>query len=307
MKKSMIISTIAMIVVVVVALSTATYAWFTSAQQAKATTTITTATTSDWTVQKGTITGTAVTFQRATSDIELSATLAGGLWAPNQTTDIAVFPSSKTASQNVTVAATANFVQATQTLDFDDAKSSELANAVKPNVIRVINTKGGPKTLTLTVYIDLGQDPTEGQKYAATALTIYVATDSSNIYTNGYNKVTTPAAAENLAIGAGNHVDANGFAEKVYYNGSNDVGKKVVADSALAKAGFTVNNYVLSYTLNLGTVALNAGVNMVIYTWLDGYMANDQSIGASLGVTYAFSGTYEEASGSGSSGSQSQG
>ena len=55
MKKSTLITTIAMIVVVVVALSTATYAWFSSASTNKVSATVSTSTLGDFAISQATV------------------------------------------------------------------------------------------------------------------------------------------------------------------------------------------------------------------------------------------------------------
>ena len=91
MKKSTLITTIAMIVVVVVALSTATYAWFSASSIAIATVDMSTSATADWALVEGTRTpgsdgAATVSFAGASSDqiswTDTDSAIFKGLWSP---------------------------------------------------------------------------------------------------------------------------------------------------------------------------------------------------------------------------------
>ncbi len=102
MKKSTLITTIAMIVVVVVALSTATYAWFTSSQATYANVEMTITADQNLTVllngenPYNDNTLVAFTAQDFTADADATDNSTGiraGIWVPNQTTVLNQKPS----------------------------------------------------------------------------------------------------------------------------------------------------------------------------------------------------------------------
>lgn len=299
MKKSMIISTIAMIVVVVVALSTATYAWFSTSRQAVATTTITTQSTTDWTIQKSTISSGVATFESATENIEMQTTLMNGLIAPNTGAIISAQPEDNNGGQT-NVLNSAKWLQGNnETAAGFKATVVNEGNAVDPTIIRVINTKDGDKALTLTVYVKLGATPTEATKYAASNLCFYVADGSGNTFTNGYTYLTTQLNSAGDVVYSSNAkqtadptVSITGT--KPNYAGSDgSLWSRVDSDAQpeVTNVGMSVGDLYIKYTIGLGTITLNQGINLAIYTWLDGFALKDNAAGASLNVYYAFSGS----------------
>lgn len=223
MKKSTLITTIAMIVVVVVALSTATYAWFSSNTYAIATTDMSTNASADFVLYQGTVTtpasesvttATASFTETSTDTVNLKGIEVGtgtfttnGLWAP--TARIAT--SMRNNSVGVENIALPSYYEA-KIQTKGDVKSNYVTKAPvagTPDVIRVANASGSDKGLVLTVVVNAGTIQTTGSLYAAVATSFvvdYVKSVGGDeavgaIVTNGYkyqaataegNEVKTP-------------------------------------------------------------------------------------------------------------------
>ena len=309
MKKSTLITTIAMIVVVVVALSTATYAWFSASTQAVASTTITTTAAADWILTKGTITPLELTATPATSvtatftssasdNIPLANAMAAGLFAPSTVVSTAPSKAASSVISGIPVfynATTTNGVTTEKGLY--DNKTDSTAYML-PDIIKVANAKGEPKTLKLSVVVNVGTSTdSTATLYAGAATSFYVAwntvgADTLQGYaTNGYNYKTAIA------------VDADFEGDPTEWSESENKSHGTTARpnyATIAPNNFTYNadavpalgigagEYTLTYDVTIGSVAKGGAVYVVIYTWIDGWLAEANAAGANYSVTYAF-------------------
>ena len=180
MKKSTLITTIAMIVVVVVALSTATYAWFSQATTTSTYDTITTTAASEWIIMGGKgsrSTGTeAVAYSSSTA---ISLEMLDGLYSPNAKITGTLDSSSISANMTLT-----EFFKAYQ----EGTGLATTAQAEEPsydpiggegnesacNYVRVINTKSQAQNLVLTVTVLVADATNDANFYAANAFSTYV-------------------------------------------------------------------------------------------------------------------------------------
>ena len=299
MKKSMIISTIAMIVVVVVALSTATYAWFNSSNYTTASVTMTTEASADWTMYKGTTTSETTqktyTFTGgAQSSIALTAAMSNGLYSPTESISVGLTKAGATA-----LATNAKFYEAKTDGSIVTANSAPAEANV--DVIRVVNAKSlgaeassDERTLLLTVVVNAGDTATStATKYAGAALSFHIeyikdADATAQIITNGYGVGTVAASGSTNIATRGSDQGASGTGVRPTYAnaGTSSVFEPNVAgDPAL---GINPNDNVFTYKIDIGAVAFEQGVTFAIYTWIDGWTADSSAQGASFTVTYAF-------------------
>ncbi len=218
MKKSTLITTIAMIVVVVVALSTATYAWFSSSATAVAGASFTTDASGDWTIMLGTwgSNGALSFVGNAADEITLPATaINGDLWCPTAaiTTTIAG-PDASTTASNL-----AGFVNATnnsgtyeiaklQTVAYDSANTTADDGRPMPYALRLVNVSGATKQLQLNITLNARNNGTNNSMYGAAAVRFYIYEVTSfdtdgedadqnpdgHTYTSGYGYATETAA-----------------------------------------------------------------------------------------------------------------
>lgn len=334
MKKSTLITTIAMIVVVVVALSTATYAWFSSSATAVASTNFTTNASGDWSMIMGEVSGTSLSFSGAAVD---TATLTPtaiqkGLWAP--TANIATTITSTDASTSLS--ALAGFVQAEKSGETNPIKALQTAafdssletpaqgnGLVAPFAMRVINVSGKQKTLQLNITLNAKQTGTTNSMYAAAAVRFYVyeisnATQAgtAETYTSGYYPI---ASAETATVNALTEIGGtvtqgtvvpmtSGLSgSKLGKNASTDEDEiqteNVVipnysvaniatyfskASSANENLGIALNDYVRTYTFDMQTYAVGGFSNIIIYAWIDGWVANGSAASANFDVNFGF-------------------
>lgn len=303
MKKSTLITTIAMIVVVVVALSTATYAWFSASSVSVAQVDMTTTASADWMIFEGSDTATEGTyvFTTAASDvINLTANaLATGLHSP--LSDYAHTISVSGTTAKVTAQ---SFVDAVTT--GSTVKTKAGATTVKPYVLKVSNATGADdKVLVVSVIVNAGPSQTVGTLYAAAATKTdiaYITTKSGASVTkatSGYNKATELASAvtavDTLITQSTSPVVAAGFTTKpniTYQNATAMSDGKYtsfkLATVADPSRGIAENDYYLEYSFEIADMDATDSVYLAIYSWIDGWEADTSAGAADYKMVYAF-------------------
>jgi len=334
MKKSTLITTIAMIVVVVVALSTATYAWFSQSQTAVASTNFTTNASGDWSLMVGSISGSNLTFNgTAVESTTLDATpIQAGLWAPTATIATAIAGT----DASTTISSQAGFVQAQkvgnnhqisklQTAAYDSAYNEGAGRAdvglVAPFALRIMNVSGKQRTLQLNITLNAKSTGTTNSMYAAAAVRFYVY-EKSNAgengtgasYTSGYfpiasdetatvNALTSPTGnitkggAVSMTTGLASTIKTGEPGSETLTTrpvtiASYDVGNITSEFTKAANAdellGIAQNDYVKTYTFDMQTYAASGFSNIIIYAWIDGWVANGSAASANFDVNFGF-------------------
>lgn len=319
MKKSTLITTIAMIVVVVVALSTATYAWFASSSTSTATMTITSNATSGWSLSKGTITGTNVTWSSQSTTLDLGDALAG-LYSPNGVLTLA--PNANTATAVTVNKSTENFY-ACNTYN-GNAYVTSASTAKDPTVVRIVNGNEGEAQCTVTILVVLETD-NANSRYAAAGLTFYFADGAGNTYTLGYDyedaseyKAENPVGSKKaytdvdqlknaqegdiLAHTSTNNVAGEGITGNIPEydkatlagNTNSKITFRKNGDTAITAADQTTlvpaNATFLAYTFTTEQIQSGSGVNFATYAWIDGWKAEDSARGSTISILYSFGG-----------------
>ena len=325
MKKSTLITTIAMIVVVVVALSTATYAWFTANTYATASANMTTQASGDWQMLEGTVTLTDLAEPAAVgaaslafdgdakTSITYTNTLNGDVWAPYSTigatiasngasTTIANMPS----FANCTVETAGNVVQ--KKYDYATAGTAAVDNAthatggfIKPLALRVTNVSGQAKTLQMNITINAGSSGTNKTMYAGAAVRFYIyeissaASDNTATYTSGYMKTgdmsaatlgTTTAATNSAAATA---AESNNTGVTLMNYGAGNIASNYTEAPAKNDAlGYAQGDKIHTYTFDMQNYAVDGYANIIIYCWIDGYVADASAGNADFNIVFAF-------------------
>ena len=287
-----------------------TYAWFASASTSTATMTITSATTSGWSLSKGTITSTSVTFSSQSTTLDLGEALAG-LYSPNG--ELTLAPSANTATAVTVNKVTENFY-ACSTYN-GKAYVTRSSQGEVPTVVRIVNGNSDDAKCTVTILVVLNED-NENTRYAAAGLTFYFADGAGNTYTLGYNYAdsTGKTAIDTGDLGkAGKDsaMTAAKMGESTAVAASTDkaavTGTRPVYDQATLAGGtsgfqtptanyslensqiLTANTGVfLQYSFTISGIAKGSGVNLVNYTWIDGWTANDAANGSEIQIYFAF-------------------
>ena len=301
MKKSTLITTIAMIVVVVVALSTATYAWFSASSIAIANVSMSTQASADWALVLGNKQDTTVSFAGASSDqIDISDAAFDGLYSP-------------TAAINTTIskALQADYANgaAFYTATKSGGKVTQNGNAVvkDPAFIRVVNTATEDyKHLVLKVVLVLeNADASTSSYYAAAATKFAICNDKGLYATNGYDwvqgktvgaesgsEIASSASSGYVSPSGSTLKPATGNAEDFNYTNPNlkNYFKKITTDPSQDEKnmGLVTNNVYVTYEVDFGNVAKNDYVNLAIYTWIDGWTADASAANATFAIRYAF-------------------
>lgn len=303
MKKSTLITTIAMIVVVVVALSTATYAWFSASSIAVANVNMTTQAAADWALVLGNKTDeTTVSFAGASSDqIDISDAAFAGLYSPTAAINTTV-----SKALQATYGHGATFYTATKS----GGKVTQNGNAVPkdPAFIRVVNTASdAQKHLVLKVVLVLENASASTSSYYAAAATRFAICNDKGLYaTNGYQwvegktagaesgaEITSSATSGTVAKSGSTLVTKTGTtASEFNYTNPNlttyftTVGSTPTSDET--NMGLVTNNVYVTYEVDFGNVAKNDYVNLAIYTWIDGWTADASAANATFTIRYAF-------------------
>ncbi len=325
MKKSTLITTLAMIVVVVVALSTATYAWFTAGQVTTETVSMSTNATSflSLAVKKNVTSSTDWSTADTGTGIALTSENRTGLWAPISTIDAAV-----TFSESTVAATTGNFYQASH-------KSNNTAAQTTANtewgmdVMRITNVSDVPRSVYLYVVIAVDGNATNANNlYAAQATSFYInckyftndanheGTATNKTATNGYGKDDDTVTNANEAIlPKGGNAGVQNLAEVALTSGASPVSLTArptynglttsgfFHSAANESLGISEGQYVLIYCVQIcncvvsgtegnytyaGGLAQNESIILGAYTWIDGWTANNAAGNAAFNVTYAF-------------------
>lgn len=304
MKKSTLITTIAMIVVVVVALSTATYAWFTSSSVSVAKVTISTEATGDWMIFEGKDKESKgeYTFTTAAAEaIDLTATmLQKGLASPTASYTHAMELSGTTAKVT-----SQSFIAATKSGETVTAGSAP--TAIAPYVLKVSNASGSQKSLRVSVIINAGPSQTVGTLYAAAATVTdirYKTTVSGSLVqtvNTAYYKANE--GATDIKSGALNvtqnktAVTANGFTTKPKdgFSYENATSMKSATEytyfdksSGDTSLGLGDGDWYLTYSFDIVNLQASDSVYFSIYTWIDGWVADTSAQKAEYKVCYAF-------------------
>ena len=302
MKKSTLITTIAMIVVVVVALSTATYAWFSASDLAIANVSMSTKAAADWALVLGNKTDAAtVSFAGASSDqIDISDEKFSGLYSPTAAINTTI-----SKALQATYAGGAKFYTATKS----GGKVTQNGNAVAkdPAFIRVVNTADDKKHLVLKVVLVLeNADASTSSYYAAAATKFAICNDKGLYATNGYQwvegktadaqsgaEITSSAISGTVALSGSTLKTATGTSGSEFnYTNPNlttyftTVGDTLSEDEA--NMGLSKGNLYVTYEVDFGNVAKNDYVNLAIYTWIDGWTADASAANATFTIRYAF-------------------
>ena len=302
-----------MIVVVVIALSTATYAWFSSATTSTASTTITTTATSGWSLSQGSINDSkAVTWSSSATTIDLKDQgLTAGLFSPNE--ELTNKPSTNAATSVTVDSASDNFYACN--VSGDDAYVTTASSAKKPTVIRVVNNNENASKCIVSVLVVLNED-NANTRYAAAAMTFYFAS-ATTTYTLGYTycdasgktavdvtditdktKATEVAAAKVDQTGKKTVASANVSGTKPAYDSATAAGTTTGFKTNKTGSAISVNDAItinegqtyLLYTFETDTIAIANGINFVNYTWMDGWVANDAAGAATVSTYYVFGG-----------------
>lgn len=324
MKKSTLITTIAMIVVVVVALSTATYAWFSSSTTSTAKTEITTNASTGWMLSQGNIGafsgGTApLSFSAAATQIAFTADMQGGLFSPKAAVNL---QASNNEATGVTINAPGRSfyeckyygsqVALTADKEIANPEAEAAAKVMRPVIIRIANNNDAPSTCYIDIIVSIGSTDSKAYRYAASAMTFVIVDGEGTIYTPGYSYLAhsattiwggtgepastalvsgepTPVSATNIDTAS----DGAGLATRPDYNAATAAGatsgfkKCTTADTNFSDV-VPVNDIYLKYRVNLGEFPVSTGKNLVIYSWMDGWKANDAAAGAKVKVVFSF-------------------
>ena len=315
MKKSTLITTIAMIVVVVVALSTATYAWFSSASTNKVSATVTTTGAGDFAISQATYgtpdaqTGVAglSNWTVASAEINLTSTeLMGGLFAPTAELTAANYGLT---SASLTKS-TGKFYMA-ESLDSNQTATIKTgATFYKPVVLRIQNTSGAAKQLKFYFDVNVGDGTNSATVYAGESVAFAmmcqdVEFNTISTLSTGYGyagslyqsesaptyaedeRITTPATATTTA----------GYTRMAYDGIANTVGTALVAadddSSTITKGrGGQTGEHINSQSFTISTNLANAGIVYVtLYFWIDGWRADNSAAGADdLAIGFRFYG-----------------
>lgn len=311
MKKSTLITTIAMIVVVVVALSTATYAWFSSSTATTVSGTMSTTAISGWILYGGSGTtnpGTgadAITYTSSVPELHFLnslyspvGALSGSLTSDGLSASYTQTKFYKAEQQGIGMQTTAT----AETPAFVHQESPTSGDIDNLNYIRIINnnTKGSATSdnlqLTIYVYID---DAKPTALIAGKRFCTYIATDSAanaHYNTRYYHGSVDSDTATRIAL-----VEASG----VTYSTAGNPAKDVTVTSALATDGYTIvtadagfalpdatviskGGAYYTITIDLGAVTRSNSLNIVFYAWFDGWALDNTASGGAVNVLYSF-------------------
>lgn len=312
MKKSMLLSTIAMIVVVVVALSTATFAWFSAQGQNAITGTMTVQASKDFVINV--VDNTA--WAPAGDTIDIANGLGGGISpvspsfaldeadkyvAPGETADkVPTMGTNKWYTTTGTANKYATLSQATQGFAITSFQikvgDGTVQNAVKMKTqIKVDNNaanlaalKGVRVVFQVTDYDDTGAKGTTNwygttYKYGGTGL----VDSNGEIVTDQTWKTATGAGTEKEYKGITNTAAAT-------YTALNVSGNTFTSIAAADKDVFIVSGSTDStdgmYRTMEETIsfAANATKTVTVYVWLDGHAVDDAAGGKTVSIQVSF-------------------
>ena len=271
--------------------------------------TIASTTSSDWTLSKGTVTGTGsnatVTFSSQSTMLELDSKL-DGLYSPNA--ELANKPNTNMPT-SVTLATGQDAFYQCSTYN-GEAYVTKTSTGKTPTVIRVVNNKETAQTCTVTVLVVLSSDTTN-TRYAAAGLTFYFA-DATSTYNLGYSWAN---ASEKKAVSVSDFADSSKtdavaaakVTDPTAVNASSNVTGKAPTYATATAAGATSqfkvataetkindnitlaqNQVFLTYSFTTESLATGSGVNLLNYTWINGWVADDSANTSTITVYYIF-------------------
>ena len=275
MKKRLLITSIVMMLVVAVALSTATYAWFTSATQVTAQNITMTAGSSDssalgiaWATSSGTPNfnagyGTTITAK--------APTLAGNGFQPAAPTALT---DSEPSFYTQKIDAQGNFKAAG--VGTTVYRFTENVDNTPSTLIHIANlAQSGTKSVVLTAAIT---DPTSGANDGTALIRIaaYVVTSGTNYTYKGV--LSAASTTNNTAVGT--------------ITGPTTV--EQVTTQQAASSLLTVTSTAASQGINLGNVAPQTEMTVAIYVWLDGAAFDEAQSGKSANIALTFTAAAEQ-------------
>ncbi|MBE5763921.1 MAG: hypothetical protein E7338_06875 [Clostridiales bacterium] len=308
MKKSTLITTIAMIVVVVVALSTATYAWFSSGSATTVTGQMTTDARNGWIIYGGTATtnsesgATTITYTSTAPVLHLMNELYSPVAAisPTLTADGLSATYTQTKFYKATQVGIGMLTTAEASLPAyvhqEVAAGPDVDNL---NYMRIINnteTQTVSDNLQLTIYIYVTDSTVSTALIAGKRFSTFIVTDAGHYNTRYYRG----GVEGTLATRAGLE-DAT---DDVTYSTAGNPAVNVTADSALATAGYTLVGQeavtlpdsteltsgaaYYTITINLGSVNKAASRSIAFYSWFDGWALDNTAAGGAVNILYSF-------------------
>ena len=175
---------------------------------------------------------------------------------------------------------------------------------IAPLAIRMINVSGQTKTLQMNVTINAGSSGTNNSMYAGAAIRFYIyevssaASSNTATYTSGY-KVAGDCTDKAIDAECGSYANTNAQADTAEV--SNNTGVTLLdyttgaIEGLYTKAltdnptlGIVTNDWVKTYTFSMQEYAPNAYSNILIYCWVDGYVANASAGNAQFSVVFGF-------------------
>ena len=306
MKKSTLITTIAMIVVVVVALSTATYAWFTSATTNKVTATVTTEGAGDYSISvallgspnASTGANTISSWSGASSAVTINNDLMSGLFAP-----VAELNYTNTQlTSAAAIAGTGKFYDAESLDNNTTATLKHSAEYYVPSVLRIQNTSGEVRTLTVSIDINVGTGSNSADIFAGESVAFALicqdkSFNSITTLTSGYSYGGSLSAGGAASYDVGEIISSptsvttsTGYTRMDYDGLTSSVGTVLADDDS--ERGANQGDYVNTQTLTISPSLPNADyVYVTIYLWIDGWRADNSAAGASdLSINFRFGG-----------------
>ena len=273
MKKRLLITSIVMMLVVAVALSTATYAWFTSATQVTANSITMTAGTSDssalgiaWATSSGSPSfnagyGTEITAKAPT-------TAQGNGFQPAAP---AALTDAEPAFYTAFIDSLGNFKAPGAATDV--YRFTENVENTPSNLIHIANlAQSGTKSVMLTATIS---DPTNGANdgTALVRIAAYVVTTESNVTSYSYKGVlSATSSTHNTAVGT--------------ITGPTTVEQTTTPQAASSL--LTVTSTAAATGINLGNIEAQHEITVAVYVWLDGAAFDEAESGKSASIELTF-------------------
>ncbi|MGN0761147.1 MAG: hypothetical protein ACI4MV_04300 [Christensenellales bacterium] len=287
MKKSMLLSTIAMIVVVVVALSTATFAWFSSFQDVSATADLT-ITAADAGIEIRENTGSA--WGSWTNAVTMTAST---LTAVAPTVDLVAPSYSDTAINAIPDDDAPDFYDAQQTSTQVTVKtnpSADTAYIYKEMQVRVTSTTA--KTISLAVTVDGTKggtvaDPSEETKLALNSTKIVVASLKGKSGTAEWVGTTFNYGLLNAsAYAANSNTDKLSVSDVV---ATSEAGGRATALTGLSALAVSGNKITTDDTWASLTNTADDYITIRAWVWIDGHTADNSVKGGDFSVELKFS------------------
>jgi len=191
---------------------------------------------------------------------------------------------------------------------------------VAPYAIRIMNVAGAERTLQLNITLNAKQNGTNNSMYAAAAIRFYVyeisnaESNATASYTSGYNPIAsgetatvnaltsitgnvTQGSAVNMTTGlAGSYLGKDGEENDailsrpvsiINYNVAN-IASEFTTPGANENLGIAAGDHVKTYTFDMQTYGAGGYSNIIIYAWIDGWVANGSAQSANFDVNFGF-------------------